>query len=212
MENVEGTHLTQETTVVERDLGVLISDDLKVRVQVEEAAARVNSALGRLKRAFRSLSLVLWRTLYVAFVRPLLEFAIQVWSHHLKSDIDLLEQVQHRATKTISSIKHLPYTERLQRLGLTSLQEHRVRGDLIEQCKISHNIEVVEFFVPQQQPTSQAAYSLRGHSRRLKRQIVRGCEERHKIFTNSTNRFFMEFAVSTRSRRSVGERLQEPHF
>ena len=99
MAHIDGTRHPLEVTKVERDLGVLISDDLKVRAQVEKAAASANYMLSRLRKAFRSRSLVLWRTLYLCYVRPHLEFAVQSWSPHQKGDINLFEQVQRRATK-----------------------------------------------------------------------------------------------------------------
>jgi hypothetical protein len=173
-----------EVSTVERDLGVMVSSDLKVRAQVEAAASTANRMLGQLKKSFRSRSFLLWRNLILTYVRPRLEFAVSAWSPHLKSDIAILEQVMRRATKVISSIKHLPYEDRLQRLRLTTLEDRRLRGDLIEQFKISHQIEEVDFFIPQVQPASHGTYSLRGHSRRLERQFVRGCEERHNFFTN----------------------------
>ena len=79
MANIDGTRRTLEATKVERDLGVLLSDDLKVRAQVVAAACKANRTLGRLKKAFRSRSLNLWRMLYVTYIRPKLEFAVQAW-------------------------------------------------------------------------------------------------------------------------------------
>ena len=51
--------------------------------------------------------------LYKSLVRPKLEYCIQSWNPSLIKDIELLEQVQHRATKLIPEISHLPYHERL---------------------------------------------------------------------------------------------------
>ena len=50
-----------------------------------------------------------------------LEFAVPVWSPILKSDCDVIEKVQHRATKLIPSIRNLSYEERLIALDLTTL-------------------------------------------------------------------------------------------
>ena len=184
MINTDGYRRPLEVTKVERDLGVMVSDDLKVRAQVVAAASTASRTLGRLKKAFRSRSMNLWRMLYITYIRPQLEFAVQAWSPHLKTDIAILEQVQHRATKTIALIKHKPYEKRLELLGLTTLEDRRIRGDIIEQYKITHQIGKLTFYVPQNQPVSQSTYSLRGHSHKLIRQQVQGCEERHNFFTN----------------------------
>jgi hypothetical protein len=135
-------------------------------------------------KSFRSRSLMLWRKLYLAYVRPLLEFAVQ--APFLLGDIATLEKVQTRATKTISSMKHMPEKIRLRQLGLTSLKKRRERGDLIQQFKLTRKIEEVNFLVPQKPPIWQenAVYHLRGHNCKLEAQFVSGCLERSNFFTN----------------------------
>ena len=48
-----------------------------------------------------------------------------------KKDIDLLEKVQRRATRLMTSDKSLSYSDRLQKFGLSTLETRRLRGDLI---------------------------------------------------------------------------------
>ena len=73
-----------EVTRVERDLGVQVSDDLKVRNQVDTAAAIANRALGRLKKCFSSRSLPVRRVLYREYIRLHLEYAVQARVPHLQ--------------------------------------------------------------------------------------------------------------------------------
>ena len=100
-----------------------------------------NMTLGMIKRHIVSRDKNIIIRLYKSLIRPKLEYCIQAWNPSLIKDIELLEQVQHRATKLIPEIAHLSYHERLKRLNLTTLELRRHRGDLIETFKILKEFE-----------------------------------------------------------------------
>jgi len=50
-------------------------------------------------------------------------------------DIEILENVQQRATKWVKGLKNKCYADRLRILNLTTLEKRRKREDLIEAYK-----------------------------------------------------------------------------
>ena len=77
--------------------------------------------------------------LFKSLIRPILEYGNAVWCPYKAKDIDLIEDVQRYYTKRIIGMYDLSYEERLQALKLPSLCYRRVRGDMIEVFKITHN-------------------------------------------------------------------------
>ena len=119
----------------QRDLGILITDDLKWRNQVDASFKKSNRVLGFISRNFHYKDKDIMLPMYTSLVRPHLEFAIQFWSPHLRGDINKMERIQHRATKMIPELRFKTYPQRLEELKLISLERRRLRGQLIETYK-----------------------------------------------------------------------------
>ena len=55
---------------------------------------------------------------HLGLVRPCLEYCVQMWSPQYRSDMDLLEQVQRRATKMIQGVERLSCDDRLRAVAV----------------------------------------------------------------------------------------------
>jgi len=134
-----------ESTDSEKDLGVVITSDLKFSKQCIAVEKKAQKLLGYIKRQFgyRNKEIVL--SLYNSLVRPHLEYAVQFWNPSYRKDITRLERVQARATKLIPELRHMSYADRLKELNLFSLETRRLRGQLIEVFKILRGFDNVDY-------------------------------------------------------------------
>ncbi len=177
-----------KVTQVERDLGVLVSDDLTFSAQCRAAAAKANWKLGVFKKTIASRSVRIWQVLYKTHIRPHLEHAIQAWSPYLQGDIDVLERVQKRVAKHIAipNSRDMDYGERCAYLEWQQLTERRVRGDLIFTYQHLHGNAHLKLDWPWVAPLSNIdgpAASVRANDRRLAPPIYR-LPQREKFLTS----------------------------
>uniref|UniRef100_A0A8C5N1B7 Reverse transcriptase domain-containing protein n=1 Tax=Leptobrachium leishanense TaxID=445787 RepID=A0A8C5N1B7_9ANUR len=173
------------STSEERDLGVIISEDLRVSSQCNRAAGNASRMLGCVGRGISSRKMEVLMPLYRALVRPHLEYCVQYWRPYLQKDIDILERVQRRATKMVYGLKEKSYQERLNDLNMYSLEKRRDRGDMIETFKYVkgiHKVEEGSIFKRKQSSKT------RGHSLRL---------EGQRFKSNIRKHYFTERVVDT---------------
>ena len=117
-----------ESTPEEKDSGVLVDKKLNMTQQCALAAQKANCILGSIKRSIASRLREVVLPLYFSLLRPHLESCVQLWSPQHKKNMDLLEQVQRRATKTIRGMEHFPYKARLRELRLVQHGEEKAPG------------------------------------------------------------------------------------
>ena len=122
----------------ERDLGIFITKECDPSQHVDNIARKGHVILSQLRRATTLRDSHTFAQLYKVYVRPLLEAAAPVWNPSKRESVHSLEKVQRRALRMISDLGSLSYEERLDALGLESLEDRRERGDLIQCYKTMH--------------------------------------------------------------------------
>ena len=97
----------------------------------------------------------------------------------------LIERIHKRFTRMILSIKEFPYEVRLKKLGLWSLEDRRIRADLIEVFNIIPGLSTVNFSTFFEYTTHEKT---RGHPLKLNKNQVR---------TDLRQHFFSERVINT---------------
>ena len=200
-------------TTEEKDLGIWISSDLKYAVQCEKAAKAANSALGLISRSFQYRTKTVLVPLYKTFVRPRMEYAVAVWSPWMRKDEEVLERVQQRFIRMLSDVKGTTYEEKLKDVGLTTLSERRVRGDMIETFKVMRGFNRVErddWFSIQEEsghrPTRLNSFIVGGKQER-KMEVIVGkraqLDVRKNFFTLRVEKDWNKLPESVKAQRSV---------
>ena len=129
-----------ETTNCEKDLGVHVDPLLEFNEHISKVVKKSRGIAGMIFKSISSRTSDILVPLFIALVRPNLEYANPVWSPFKRKFIDHIEKVQRQFTKKIYGLHKLSYEERLRELDLPSLEFRRIRGDMIETYKILTNI------------------------------------------------------------------------
>ena len=140
--NFNGSQL--KTTLKEKDLGVLFNEKFNFTDAIEAFISKAKSCLFWVTRNIISREPEVMLKAYKSIVRPHLEYCCQAWAPNARHGnwkiIMEIESVQRTFTRLVEGMDALPYHERLRKLGLTTLLERRMRGDLIESFKILNSI------------------------------------------------------------------------
>lgn len=156
---------TLSVTNEEKDLGVLQDNSLLFRKHMASIAMKFYASLNIFKRTFTHINCETFSAVYNFYLRPYLDYCSQIWSPYMSGDIDFIEKLQRKATKSVLGLSNLDYNERLYRLKLSSLVERRHKLDMVELYKIINgyvNVDASKYFTLRNNPR------LRGHNFHLK--------------------------------------------
>jgi hypothetical protein len=140
------------------DLGVDTDPLLKFDDQINKIVGKAYSRTGVLFKGFASRNIAVLKQTYLTYIRPVLEYASNVWSPHLIKHINPIKFVQKHFTKRIPLLSRLSYPERLALIDLEPPELRRLKSDLVLYYKCLHNLSALfshVYFLP--------TYTLRIH-------------------------------------------------
>ena len=94
------------------------------------------TVLSQISRAFHFRDRHVFLRLYTQYVRPHLDFATPAWSPWSLADMESLERVQKKAVGMISGLRGETYQQKLEELGMVSLEERRHQTDMLQVYKV----------------------------------------------------------------------------
>ena len=168
-----------------RDLGIIISDDLKWSSHISHFVAKASCCSYQVLRSLTTKNVWILLKAYITHVRPKIEYNTVVWSPYLKKDINSLESVQKRFARNICvrcNILFVSYQDRLYKQNAKSLEYRRLVFDLIYVHKIFHNL--VEVCLDDSFQLSSNQYNLRRHSWSIKPHNKPSTDGYHNFFSN----------------------------
>ena len=83
--------------------------------------------------------------MFTVYVRPIVEYGSVIWNPQVMYLIKKLEGVQRGFTKRMPGLGGLSYKDRMEALGLESLELRRLHVDLCETFKIVNGLSVLKF-------------------------------------------------------------------
>ena len=127
------------------DLGVTFDQDLKFKSHICNIVKKAKQRACLIHRCFISRSIPNLIRAFKTYVRPLLEYAPQIWSPHQSCLIAMVEGVQRTFIKRLPGFSNKTYLERLLLLQLQSLEHRRLISDLVTCYSIVHQLTALSF-------------------------------------------------------------------
>ena len=160
-----------KTTSATRDLGIILSDDLKWSHQISKVYTKAMRLCYTVIRSFKTNNSSVYISIYKTHIRPIIEFNSCIWNPHLKTDIRKLESIQKIFTRLLFQKLNLhfdSYRHRLDILHLETLEQRRLKLDMIIAYKLNNNLLNLEPYISFSQNNLKEQYNLRRHNKLLK--------------------------------------------
>ena len=127
----------------EKDLGVIISADLKPDKMVARQAQKAHVKLSKFNSTFAYRGKT-WINLYKTYVKPSLLYASEAWKPGTKEGVEKLEAVQRRAVRMAGGQGDKSYREACRAAGLNTIEEELDEADMVQVFRILNGNDKVD--------------------------------------------------------------------
>ena len=161
---INNTPIPQKNNV--RDLGIILNNNLKWDPYINSIYSNSINLVYVIIKSFKSRNFKFYVNQYNLFIRPKLEYNVNIWTPALKGDIKKVESIQATFTRLLCkklNFKYNNYPHRCEILKLETLEIRRIKYDLITFYKILNNLIHLDFNNFFKFNTNIARYNLRRH-------------------------------------------------
>ena len=129
---------------------MIVDNELKSHEHIRCTVNKASALCANILRSTLCRDLEFMMPIFIAHIRPSIEFGSTVWNTGYLGDLKLLESVQRGWTKKIWGLEDMSYECRLRHLNLFSVKGRLLRADIIKCWKIFHgkcSISPLDIFV-----------------------------------------------------------------
>ena len=179
----------QDTLIMEvtqaKYLGVTLNNKLTWNNHIANITGKANPVYGFMRRNFNNCPSKIKSALYKSMIRPILEYAGNVWSPHCDKDIQCIERVQRRAARFAANCysRYHSVTDMMQKLNWPTLKQHRNESKLVMMYKVIHGHVHIQSILPLVQSFSNGV--TRGHHNKYLQPATRTDAYKHSFFPSA---------------------------
>ena len=127
----------------EKDLGVIISSDLKPDKMVSKQVQKAHVKLSQFNSTFTYRGKT-WLKMFKTYIKPSLLYASETWRPTTKEGIEKLEGVQRRAVRMAGGLEGYSYKDACKRAGMSMIEDELDEADMVRTYRIMNGNDKVE--------------------------------------------------------------------
>ena len=125
----------------EKDLGVIISSDLKTDKIVARQSQKAHFKLTQFNSTFTYRGKT-WLKLYNTYIKPSMLYACETWRPTTKEGVEKLESVQRRALRMAGGLGD--YEEACKKVGMNTVEQELDKADLVRTFRILNGDDKID--------------------------------------------------------------------